>query len=237
MSKTYERPTVTREEGGHREGANTYDHPAFGTIALFEARGGNEQLFGSDVPHSSCLRIEIRRAELRRDLNRDWIHSREVVCEFEMTHAQFAQFITGVGNGTGTPVTLLRAPERGAKLGTMPGIEKIESKHDTHRREVREAATKQVDRMHASIGKLDELLASGKAGKKDLQAIARELRIAAEHLPVNLEFAVKSAEEALEKATSDAKIEVEAFVGMTAQRLGLQNIQQLAQLERDEKQP
>lgn len=48
-------------------------------------------------------------------------------------------------------------------------------------------------------------------------------------------FAVQSAEEALEKATSDAKIEVESYVQMTAQRLGLKHINELAQLEHKEK--
>ena len=50
-------------------------------------------------------------------------------------------------------------------------------------------------------------------------------------LPGSLDFVVKSAEEALEKATSDAKIEVEAYIGSVAQRIGLKSINQLAQLE------
>ena len=144
-----------------------------------------------------------------------------------MSHAQFAQFITSQGNGDGTPCTLRWMKGE----GMIPGIAKVETKHDTFRREISDAAKKRLERIEAKIKQLGDMIESGKLSKKELREIHAELQRQASYLPGTMEFVVKSAEEALEKATSDAKIEVESYVAMTAQRLGLKNINDLARLE------
>ena len=133
-------------------GGETHTHEAFGTVVLTMPQGGGMQgmsLFGSDIGHHQCISIEIHRAELTRDLGRDWIRSRELVAKVAMSHAQFAQFITSAGNGSGTPCTIRYAVPSGTSLEEMAPIAKIESKHETHRREIRQSANEQINKVQA----------------------------------------------------------------------------------------
>lgn len=213
------------------ETRNIYEHPAFGTVTMSVVSGGDSTLFGSDLGHSQRVCIRVNGAELQRDLHRDWIHGKSQFIEFEMSHAQFAQFITSNGNGSGTPCTLKWV--RG--VGDLPSIKSLESKHELTRREIHAQAEKGMDHLREHVKKLGELIDSGAGGKKAMRELHRSMQSAAGNLPGNLAFAVESAEEALEKATSDAKIEVEAYITTTAQRLGLQSISQLAQLGHEAK--
>lgn len=190
-------------------------------------QGRRDTLFGSDIGHTECVRIEVSTASLDRNLSHDWIHSQKTVLQFEMSHAQFSQFITSQGNGGGTPVTLRWTQDE----GPLPLIKKVETKHDTFRHEIRNSAKARLEKIEAKIRELGDLIESGKLPKKDLREIHSALLQSATDLPGSLDFVVKLAEEVLEKATSDAKIEVEAYIGSVAQRIGLKSINQLAQLE------
>lgn len=227
-------PTMTVRENSSSDSVEVLNHDAFGTITMScpQWSGDGTTLFGSDLPHSQTVRITIQRARLDRHLSRDWIHGEnQPIVEIEMSHAQFAQFITSQGNGNGTPVTIRQAPERGTFAPVMPGIAKIETKHETHRREINRSAMESIQKVQAALGELQAMADAGKVSVKDLKARLHTAKCHINNLPANLEYAVKSAEEALAKATSDAKIEVETYIGVSAQRIGLQRISDLARLE------
>lgn len=231
MAKEPQLPTVTPNE---RMGGETHSHEAFGTVIMTMPQSGGMAgmtLFGSDLGHHQCISIEIHRATLDRSLHRDWIHGREMIAKIEMSHAQFAQFITSSGNGSGTPCTLRYAAPRGTRLEEMAPIAKIETKHETQRREISESVKEQIRKVSDALSLLEAMADGGKISVKELRARLHDARCHLSNLPSNLAFAVKSAEEALEKATSDAKIEVESYIQMTANRIGMQSIADLARLE------
>ena len=221
-------PTIEKDRVGQCDPHDVLKHPAFGTVVLTHPTGRGTALFGSDVGHMGCVRIEVTHAELHRNLSRDWIFPRDTVVAFEMTHSQFAAFITGAGRGEGTPVTLIRAPATPA-LAVSP-ILSVETKHDTFRREIREASASRLAHMLTEVERLEELIDSGKASKKLLKDITANLRRHVEQAPGTMEFVVKSAEEALETATDNARIEVEAFIDAKTRALGLSSLAQLADL-------
>jgi hypothetical protein len=221
--RTEQEPKLTVEDAGHRRGSERYDHPAYGTVTLSTITGGDKTLFGSDLKHNQRICIRVNQADLVRDLSHDWVHGKDQLVEFEMSHAQFAQFITSNGNGPGTPVTLKWV--RG--LGSMPGIKNLETKHETFRREIHSYAKESIAAMATAAQRLSEGAKLGKVGVKELREISDQINRAIANVPSNMEFVVKSAEEALEKAAADAKIEVESYVAMTAQRIGLERISDL----------
>lgn len=233
-------PTVTIADNYGGESVEILRHDAFGTITMTcpQWSGDGTTLFGSDLPHSQTVRISIHRAKLDRHLSRDWIHGdNQSIVEIEMSHAQFAKFITSQGNRNGTPVTLRQAPDRGTYSSMMPGIAKIETKHDTHRREIQRSAVESIGKVQAALADLQAMADAGKVSIKDFRAALHSAKCHIENLPGNLECTVKSAEEALAKATSDAKIEVEAYLSAAAQRIGLSRISDIARLEnKDQKQ-
>lgn len=221
-------PTVSEERTGRCDPHERYNHPAYGTLTLSTITGGDKTLFGSDLGHNQRICIRVNTATLKRDLNHDWIHSDKQLVELEMSHAQFAQFITSNGNGSGTPCTLKFI--RGE--GMIPAIKNIESKHETFRREIKDSAAARLQHIAQELASLRTLAEStGSVSKKELRQIYANLARHADQLPGTMEFVVKSAEEALEKATADAKVEVESYVQMTAQRLGLKTIDDLVRIE------
>lgn len=222
MSRAEQHPVESKPRWG--EGVR-HDHPAFGTIVM-TTRTGSASLFGSDLRHGQAVSITISRAHMRRD-SRDWIHSDEVLLELEMSHAQFAQFITSNGNGTGTPVTLRYAAEPGSRLQDIPRIKPIEQRAESMRKEIQKQVREQIEEIRKEIAELRAMADSGKVGIKDLRAKLHTLACHTDNLPANLAYHVECAEEAMEKVVSDAKIEVEAHVSLTARRLGLENIAQL----------
>lgn len=222
-------PVVTKRAMG----GETHTHEAFGTVVMSAPQwsGKGTTLFGSDIGHNQCISIQVHRATLDRDLSRDWIHQSSLVAEIEMSHAQFAQFITSGGNGSGTPCTIRYAAPVGTPLEEMAPIAKIESKNETHRREIKESAQAQIEKVAEALGALQAMADSGKIGVKEFRSVLHTAKCHLENLPGNLEYAVKSAEVALEKATSDAKIEVESYIQMSAHRIGLKSISDLARIE------
>lgn len=226
-------PRVSDSRIGAGDPHQVYEHDAYGLITMTTPRGGRGVLFGSDIQHNQRVRISIQRASLHRDLNRDWIHPESglPLVEFEMSHAQFAQFITSNASGSGTPVTLTFAPPREVASQEVPGIRNLENKHETFRREIKDSAQEQVGRVAEMIDRLGAMLDGGSLSKKELRELHQKLKWAVENIPGNMEYVVLQAEKALEKATSDAKIEVETYISMAARRLGLGHISQLGLLE------
>lgn len=224
-------PTVeSKKHGG--DDTEEFTHDAYGTVTMTTVHGGGTTLFGSDIGHGDRICISVQRAKLHRNLSRDWIHGASLpLIEFEMSHAQFAQFITSNGNGGGTPVTLRYAAPRGAQLEQMPGIKNIETKHETFRNEIAAATNKRLERAMAVVNELGAALETGKLKITDARKIHSSLAHELGSLPGSMKFVVGQAEEALEKATSDSKIEVESYVNSVAQRLGISAISDLAAIE------
>lgn len=216
-------PEVT-PGAGRDLGSETHKHPAFGVLTVTKPQGGDGAMFGSDVPHYGCIRVEVRAAELRRDLSRDWIHGQDHLVAFELTHAQWAEFISSVGNGAGTPCTL-RFRET---AGVLPGIEKVQTKYDTHRQEISDAAERRLQKAMDALRAISASVDSGKTGKTHLRPLIDDALRELDQLPGSVAFVLKSAEQALEKATTDAAIEVESYISASAQRVGFETMQELA---------
>jgi hypothetical protein len=215
-------PTVSEGRIGKSDAHDVYNHEAFGTIKMTTPTGGDKTLFGSDIYHNQRVSISIQRARLDRHLNNDWIHSELMpLVEIEMSHSQFAQFITSSGNGSGTPVTLRYAPPVGAACAEMAAIKKIETKADMFRREIKDIAKRQLEKISKQVEQLGEMIESGKMSKKELREIHNSLTWAVGNAPGDMQYVVGKAEEALEKATAHSKIEVEAYIDGAVRRVGI----------------
>jgi hypothetical protein len=201
-----------------------YEHPAFGTITVTRYSGGNS-LFGSDITTMGGVCLAINRAELKRDLHRDWIHPRQSVIEVHMSTMQFAELMGAMGKGEGIPCTITRVQGE-----LMPRIQPLETKAQIMQREIRDMAKKQMEKVEASVKDLEELVAGGKVPMQKLREILRNLQSHVGNTPSNMAFTVESAMDTLEESQNAAKQEVVAFINDNARRLGLESLQQLGQL-------
>ena len=146
--------------------------------------------------------------------------------QFEMTHTQFAEFITSIGRGEGTPVTLIALPsgptERVAEIGPMS------TKQDMLRGEIHEAIRSHLSALREETKRLETLIESGKLPKKELREILSNLKRHVEQAPGSLDFVLRSAEETLEEATATAQNEVNSFINAAAREFGLKSLNELS---------
>jgi hypothetical protein len=235
MVRPIKAPTMTEGSFGGDK-TQEFEHDAYGVISMTTSTGGDTTLFGSDINHSQRISIQISRARLTRNLSNDWIHRDSMpMVEIHLSHSQFAEFITGNGRYEGTPCTLAYAPERGTKTCEMPAIEKLESKAETYRKEIQDSAKEQMAKITAQIAKFGEMLEAGTVSKKELKAMQFNMKCVADNMPSNMSFVVKQAEEALEKAVTHAKIEVESMIEHNINKLGREAAKTLGLVKDDVK--
>lgn len=203
-----------------------YTHDAFGMVGMSIVTG-NQTLFGSDLNHGQTIRIRVSRAKLVRGLSNDWFHADSLLVDISLSHNQFAEFITNPNRGDGIPCTINYAPEIGTPIKAMPSIDKIESKMDMMKAEIRSSAKDQMAKIQKAFDELSALVESG-GGKKYIKEAMFSMKCHIENTPGNMAFVVNQAEETLDRAVSAAKIDVEAYCHHKAVQLGYASIAEAA---------
>lgn len=217
MSDYEQKPLTIGGQGFHHD-EDVTTHPAFGKVELTR-RHGSTRLFGSELVHHETMHVTVYRAKNVRNLNSDRVsEDGGILCEFDFSLAQWAQFVASQGMGSGTPCTLNSYRTEG--FVQAPGIAATEEIHvDKFRREMKQA----IDERTAGItGALDELAAAlEKGGKVAMREALKEARRHAEQLPGSVDFVNRQFAESVEHIVSDAKTEVEGFVVGMAMRTGI----------------
>lgn len=223
--KTSQRPTVREATESHRQEDTVYEHPAYGVVRISNPHG-HKVLFGSDTVHDDYIELEIAPAKLKRGLSTDWIHgdSRSIV-SVAMSHAQFVSMIQSSGKGSGTPCTIQYAPAEFNKTTKgVPNIEPISSKIDLIKGEINSDVKKAIEMAQLALNKLEEAV-EAKKGVTILRPLLATAKRKVEQLPGNLNFALKCAEETIDKAVHDAHMDIEAGVESKLRRIGLEALE------------
>lgn len=231
MSRRDEAPVRTHVDGamrGHVEEVST--HPAFGNIVLTRTmvggKGAGVRLFGSDLGHSTMVRMDIRHAEQHRQLSEDRVFARENVVTLEMSEAQWARFVASSGMGSGTPCTFRQlGPE------TIPGIAAPPAtKRERHGEEMADSLRRHLDALRQHVAELGSIATAGKGPMSitQLRDLHKEIARHVDYLPGSVQFVYDQFARATEEVAEDAKTEVEAFIDNTARRLGLEQMRQMA---------
>ena len=83
------------------------EHESFGMLQISRVSGESGNLFGSSIQHQHFIEMRICPGHKSRDLYQDWIGSSMLpYITINMSNSQFAEAITGLNLGSGTPVTL-----------------------------------------------------------------------------------------------------------------------------------
>ena len=220
-----EKPKITREvgAGGWQEEVET--HPAYGQISISRCTG-EAKLFGSALDkHSSYISLTIRHSKRHHHLHRDWYHPRDPITEVVMSHAQFAELITTLNMGGGTPCTIRTLPGHirvpGIPYETKTEASKVVDGFKDGQAELVKALRALVADAVVLLGKKGAI---GKRDRSDLMAI---LEYVLREVEANRPFAVQSFQEAAEKVVTQSKAEVEAMLTMSLHKLGLEKLEDL----------
>ncbi len=170
-------------------------HESYGTISFSRVNGpADMSLFSSSITHQNVIMVEVMTAERSRHLSQDWIHGNKVILQAVMSPAQFAEAITSLGQGGGTPITLEFVVGDEQRLRPPPAPR------------VREQFEAEVhESMAQSVDIVDELTPKTKG------SVRRRLEILRGRLQTNLPFVQEQFARQMDKTVTEAKAEVEAY--------------------------
>lgn len=188
-------------------------NPSWGMIGISRVQhgGGGPRLFNSPVTSPTTIRIRVHTASRKRDLCRNWIHANSQIVEVELSHAQFAEFITTPNTGDGVPCTITWREGVGNVEHEPEGDEQetFREEFSAHTRSVRNALTE----LRAVLG--DK---ATRAVKEALDKVDRELKS-------NLPFVATQFGEHMDARMAAAKAEFDGFVTHAVHAMGLQALQ------------
>jgi hypothetical protein len=200
MKRPSQEPTI--DERGEES------HPAFGMVQVTRVSQSppGASLFDSEIRHSHYVLLRIKTADRKRDLNRDWIHSRRELVEVGMSESQWASLVSSF-NTEGVPCTIRSTPE-----DHMVPEPPFSPRLALSTAETGNAAHRAFDRARAALELVEE---------KPTKANVRALRIALDQAAPNVEYAARSLTEHTENVVEKARADIEAMVAAKAKSLGL----------------
>lgn len=197
--RTVQDPTVDPEHGDE-------SHPAFGVAVVVRSHGTGRALFQSDLVHNDTIRLSLRRATRKRDLNHDWVHASDELVEVEMSLAQWGALVSSIGLGSGVPVTIRRTeqdvfvPDIPHQPRTAESLHEVKSVTDRLYRQVKVATAE----LHAAIYE--------RKGARAVKDALNQVENTVANAGSNAQFAVNSLAEAGEKVVAQARADIEAHI-------------------------
>lgn len=208
------------------------NHPAFGLVSVNRLHSSGTRLFASDLVHREVITMTFHEAEqLEQDGDIRYRRTRRngPLLSVSLSPAQWAAMITSFGMGDGVPCTLKSIRTDG--YVDLPHVGHIESTRERYDRQIQEAARRQLEMLNEKMAELGELVAKGKASKRELTELYSGLSTVIDNLPANLSFTTELIQESMDKIVASGKAELEATALGVATRLGIKEISRLAQLE------
>lgn len=194
-------------------------HPAFGKITISNTTGTKRKLCGSNTLHSSTISIDIHSASVEKLYSSEFVHDKNLIMRIELSHAQFANMISSVGNGSGTPCTFRRMTD--GKLQTVPEI--VHEDSNPIPEQLKQSLEETIRKLNEKISEVDSLIEKGKANKQELKSMKVSLEGVKSQLKNNIPFYFKEFEEYQENIVEDAKQQVNQTITNNLKNLGVES--------------
>lgn len=208
------KPKLVSEVGNSR---SEFEHPAFGNVTVSRVSSNSDiDCFGSSVKTHNCIEIEVNHAKLTRDLNNDWIHDTGSIVRFRMSLTQWSEFVSSIGQGGGTPITLVRHEGKSVEeLEWENETIKIENEFKNHMDDI----TSEMQKISKDV---DDILAKPAINKGDRKAIHDNINMLLQEIRSNIPFIKKQFSESMDKTISEGKAQIEAFIAEKIRSNGMQ---------------
>jgi hypothetical protein len=197
------------------------EHPSYGVLHISRTSGGTSaiRLFGSPLAtHYGTIRLTISKGKWIHGLHHDRYYGmNKDYIEVEMSASQFADAITSLNMGSGTPCTIRYV---GGTRVPNPPDHATEAEHI--RDNFEDSLGKYATKAHTYRKKIEEL--TSKLSQKAKDEIRIALDVIEQQLTSNVPFVVKQFQEATSRISTAAKAEVDAFVTGVVRAAGLQSI-------------
>ena len=212
---------ISREELDGPLGEYEETHPAFGQVSFHRVQGHPGKLYGSNLDdHHTFITLEVKTSK-RVHHGNDWHFSKDLLIEVNLSAAQFAELLTTMNVGSGTPCTLRYVAPNGQ--GEIPEIPMDqESEASRVEEQFRERLRKKVEKLKHNENEIQKILEKKNIGKKDRETIKALVYESYRFFVDAAPYAVQTFSEATQKLVSSAKAEVDAFITSVVQKAGME---------------
>ena len=213
-------------KGTIRDEDTKYSHPTYGMIKVSRLTGNfSNQLFGTEVDHSSCMEITIGKCELTQSLGRNWYYMQDKLTQVRLSATQYAEMISNP-NTEGVPCTIGYTKGEG-RFKYVP--------HSTQIEYALEQVNGLADNMISKTSKaqkeaVDLLSQKGTLKKADKEKLINLIDGMTRELHDGLPFYTSQVKKHGERMVMEAKTDAEAMVTAVQTKLGsaiLQNPEKL----------
>lgn len=179
-------------------------------------------LFGSNIGNSTYIALKISQATKYHDpdLSQEHIYAHRTLIEVDLSPNQFAQLLTMMNVGEGTPGTLSYFDGKHYAPPSLP------TKAEEFKADFTESIRETVKDLKVAQKRAEELLASStplkKAEKEELlRSVQHVERFLEDHLPFIMDQFVRSTD----KIVTEAKASVDDFVANTIAKTGIEELE------------
>ena len=198
---------------------NRETDPSYGMIRISRAQSGAHSLFGSSIKHEHTIHLEISNGSITRDLNTDWYAEEKPIIQIELSPTQFADAITGIG--TAVPCTINWQKD----IGVIKTPE-IQNKKTQFKEEFDDNVKKSAEQSVAILKRVEELFQKKSLTKADRTEILKQLNKLQSTITSHNTFMADCFNKQVEKTTTEAKGEIEAFWQQKLNDIALASIAQ-----------
>lgn len=184
-------------------------HPSFANLYIGRSQySGQRALFGSSIKHHDVICLKISPAYTQRSLNEERYFAEPFpYIEIEMSQAQFAQAITSLNMGEGTPVTLTSF--NGQIIEECP----YEDKRKKYAKELSVDLERISKEFEKGSKEAEEILENKKTlSNSDKDKILSSLqylrRVLTDHIP----FIYSQFNKQMDKTVAESKAEIESHI-------------------------
>jgi hypothetical protein len=197
------------------DGETIEQHPSYAVVQISRASGTSRVLFDSSIKHGETITLSICRAERQRGLHQHWIHAKQELIEVEMSTEQFAQMVTHLNQGAGTPCTLRRL--NWERIPDPP----YNNPNTLFREEFKKDAARVGGELDEVIDDLQALIVDRKATMTSMREILGKMKMVRQAIMSNMPFVASQFDRHMEHTMTEAKAAVEAFATAMVIKSGL----------------
>lgn len=197
-----------------------YQDRSYGQVSFSRIQSTGKELFGSVINHNSYISLKINSSEMvEDDLYQTHYFERDKLIEINLSTAQFAELITTLNYGSGTPCTIEFIKGEGRIPYKKPYDADILKTLET----VVETEQKRVTGVVYDLQEeLQEVLSKKSIGKKDKEELKLKISVLIQNCINSHSFAEQQFVKNMEKHVSDCKTEIDSTLAQRAKLLGEQ---------------
>lgn len=194
-----------------------------GLIQINRTYGGRNVLFGSNIPHDTCMRLTISQAYISRSFNENHYYPTNKIIEIELSPSQYAEMITNLNHGVGVPCTITKFMEE-----RVPNDLKLNDELNLVKSEYSESVDKIMEEIRNTIYEIPD---DKSMSPKKIRDLKIDLVNMLYRLTQEAPFMKERFDETLDKIFVEAKASIDDTINLTLANIGLNTVKMQKLLE------